>query len=80
MDAGIMNDSAVLEAPDTAAVLAGENRRVRPDLSTWNKDFLSPSNILQEDVRFDQHLWMYNTSDITWLTQGSYYEEHPQSS
>lgn len=60
-------------------MLSGEIGRMRPDISTWNNDLLSPSD-MQEDVPFDQHLWMYNTSDITWLTQGSYYEEHLQSS
>lgn len=80
MDAGMMNDLGVLKAPEAAAGLGGENGRVRPELFTWNKDLLSPSDIMQDDVRFDQHLWMYNTSDITWLTQGSYYEEHLQNS
>lgn len=74
-----MNDLGVLKAPEAVAVLGGEIGRVRPDLSTWNKNLLSASD-MQEDVSFDQHLWMYNTSDITWLTQGSYYEEHLQNS
>ncbi|KAL7908481.1 aldehyde dehydrogenase family domain-containing protein [Trichoderma velutinum] len=52
----MMNDLGVLETPGTTAVLGGENSHVRPDLSTWNKDLLSRSDIMQEDVRFDQHV------------------------
>lgn len=73
-----MNDLGVLKVPETVAVSGSEIGRVRPDLFTWNKDLLSPS-YMQEDAHFDQHLWMYNTSDVTWLTQGSNYEEHLQS-
>lgn len=72
----MMNGSGVLKPHGTATVLGGENGHVPPDLPTWNKDLLSWSGIMQEDVRFDQHLWMCNTPDIAWLTQGSYYEEH----
>lgn len=77
---GMMNDLGVLEVPESAVVLGGEIGRARADLSTWNKDLPSPLEIMQEDARFNQHLWMYNTSDITWLTQGSYEDEHLQSS
>lgn len=80
MNAGVMNDLGVLETPGTAVMLGGENSHVRPDPSIWNKDLLSRSDIMQEDVRFDEQIWMYNTPDIAWLTQGLYYEEHPENS
>ncbi|KAM0260132.1 hypothetical protein ACHAQJ_002896 [Trichoderma viride] len=77
---GMMTDLGVLETPGTAAVLGGENGNVRPDPSTWNQDLLSRSDMMQEYVRFDQHLWMCNTPDIAWLTQGSYFEEPLENS
>lgn len=80
MDAGMMNGLEASETPGAAAVLGGENSYVRPDPSIWNKDLLSRSDIMQEDVCFDQHIWMYNTPDIAWLTQGLYYEEHLDNS
>ncbi|KAM6477517.1 aldehyde dehydrogenase family-domain-containing protein [Trichoderma sp. SZMC 28011] len=47
---GVMNDLGVLETPGTAVMLGGENSHVRPDPSIWNKDLLSRSDIMQEDV------------------------------
>ncbi|PNP51903.1 hypothetical protein THARTR1_07494 [Trichoderma harzianum] len=79
MDAGMINDLGVLETPVAVAVLSGENGYVRPDPSAWNKDLLSQSDIVQEDVRIDQQIWMYNTPDIAWLTQGLYYEEQTEN-
>lgn len=76
----MVNDLGVLETPGTAAVLCSENGHVQPDPSAWNKDLLSGLDIMQEDVRFDHHLWMCNTPDIAWLTQGSYCEEHLENS
>ncbi|KAL6692435.1 fungal-specific transcription factor domain-containing protein [Trichoderma pleuroticola] len=76
---GMINDLGVLETPVAVAVLSGENGYVRPDPSAWNKDLLSQSDIVQEDVRIDQQIWMYNTPDIAWLTQGLYYEEQTEN-
>lgn len=70
----------ILENSGTAAALSDENGYVRLDPTTWNKDLLSQPDIIQEDIRFDQHLWMCNTPDIAWLSGGSYYEGQIENS
>ncbi|KAH6605522.1 c6 transcription factor [Trichoderma cornu-damae] len=72
--------NGVLENPGITAALGGENGYARPDPSTWNKELLSRPAIIQEDERFDQHLWMCNTPDIGWLSQVSYYEANLENS
>ena len=68
------NGLGVLETSGITAALGGENGYVRPDPSAWSKDMLSRPDVIQEDMRFDQHLWMCNTPDIAWLSNGTYYE------
>lgn len=74
-NAGMTNGVGVLETPGTTAALGSGNGYMyaRPDTSSWNKDVISRPDIVQQDIHFDQHLWMCNTPDIAWLSHGSYH-------
>jgi hypothetical protein len=73
---GMTNSIGVLDNPGTTSALGSGSGYMyaRPDTSAWNKDVLSRPDIVQQEMRFDQHLWMCNTPDIAWLSHGSYHE------